>query len=175
MNWQQYERDLPFLMGAAMAINDINAQNQANAEYNAVMQGYMSQGYTAEQAKMLTDEHFRPQWVEAAAQRQYRHAKWCVAICLFLLFGVFIFATDGTDASSIPVTVVFAILVGWLAVAFTRRGNGIRAQLSQTTVPTSTIACKCGWQHTYVDQQHAEAAAEKHWAAKHAPRGITAQ
>lgn len=182
MNWQQYERDLPFITGAAMAINDINAQNQANANYNAVMQGYMSQGYAAEQARAMADEYFRPQWILAQARRERGWMWWCVVGSLFFVWGSGI----GFDTQDPGFGVFCMFLAGglaWLSLRILKMSEQTKAQayLAQPTAHAgpqaaySTVACKCGWQHTYVDQQHAEAAAKKHWAAKHAPRGITAQ
>lgn len=58
--------DFGLALGLAWGLAAMNAQNQANAEYNAIRQGYMSQGYTAEQATELTDLYFQPIWTRNA-------------------------------------------------------------------------------------------------------------
>lgn len=76
--------DFGAILGLGIVMQQWHQDAMASARYNSIMQGYMSQGYTAEQATMLTDEHFRPQRLQAAIQALDKRIGWSV---LWLLLG----------------------------------------------------------------------------------------
>jgi hypothetical protein len=97
------------------------------------MQGYMSQGYTAEQAKMLTDEYFRPQWINAEADRWVGRSKWCWAgVVVFVLLAsqfLSVSSQDGNGVGGVVWMLILAAGLGFYAKHCSLKALAIRQQL----------------------------------------------
>ena len=105
-------------LGLAWGIGAMNAQNQANAEYNSIRQGYMAQGFTAPQATELTNQYFRPIWTRAAmvsARRRRTGWGWATGIWGFItLVAIVSPASDMSVGALVGTDLFFAAIVAVL-------------------------------------------------------------
>lgn len=101
---QGFDHDFGLAIGFAIGLSQMNAANQANAEYNSIRQGYMTQGFGVEQATALTDFYYAPIYRRNAINYRRTKAYGWTAILWYLSAAFLIFTTinAGSDSSSTP-------------------------------------------------------------------------
>lgn len=145
--------DFGIALGLAIGLRQMNAANQANAEYNSIRQGYMTQGFGVEQATALTNFYYAP--IHRRNAINYRRTKaygwsavaWYLA-ALFLFFTAITSIGDSSstsgDGTATTVTTMFFVAAAGCALVPLYHRSELNRLLAEPE-PSSDWTCgRCG-------------------------------